>query len=53
VGHENRPATTLYDIKKRAKGTVYPVRISDLSVFHNVMVESDQDNLIGEISILN
>jgi hypothetical protein len=53
VGHENRPATALYDIKKRTKGTVYPVRVSYLTIFHNVMVESDQDNLIGEISILN
>jgi hypothetical protein len=53
VCHEDGSAAALHDVIKGTKRAVYPVRVSDLTVLDNVMVKSDKNYLVIQVSTLN
>jgi hypothetical protein len=53
MGHHDRPAAALDNVKKGPDGTVDPIGIAYLSPLDYIMIEPDEDDLPVEFSILD
>jgi hypothetical protein len=53
MGHHDRPAAALNDVKKGPDSTVDPIGVAYLSPFDHIMVEPNEDDLPVEIGILD
>jgi hypothetical protein len=53
MGHQDRPAAPLDDMEERPDGAIDPERVLDRAEFYNVVIEPDQDDLPGEVGVLD
>jgi hypothetical protein len=53
MGHHDRPAAALNNVKEGPDGTVDPIGVADLPSLYDVMIKPDKDNLPIEVGILN
>jgi hypothetical protein len=52
VGHHNRSAAALDNMIERTYGPVDPEGITYFSLFDHIVIETDEDDLVVEISVL-
>jgi hypothetical protein len=53
MGHEDDFAAFSKDIEKSAEGGIDTVRVVDDSVLYDIVVNTNQDDLVLEVGLLN